>query len=107
MENVPALRHYAAVAKDDDWGVRLADVRLPTYWWAGAIVGLILARLLDRRDMKKLTPIVEELGTYYGNRDRDSATRETQLLKLTKVLLWVTVAAVLIAALSIVVTLSA
>lgn len=91
------------MAKDDDWGVRLADVRLPTYWWVSVAVGLVLARLLDRREMKKLGPIVEELGTYYGNRDLETATREAHLLKLTKVLLWVTVAAVLVAALSIVV----
>lgn len=91
------------MAKDDDWGVRLADVRMPTYWWVSVAVGLVLARLLDRREMKKLGPIVEELGTYYGNRDLETATREAHLLKLTKVLLWVTVAAVLVAALSIVV----
>jgi hypothetical protein len=92
------------MARNDDWGVRLADVRLPTYWWASVAVALITVRILDRRDAKKLGVVAEELGTYYGNRDRDAAAREDQLLRLNKVLLWVSVAAVFVAALSIVVT---
>jgi hypothetical protein len=48
------------------WGVRLADVRLPRAWPLPVIVSLLTARVTERRQLRELQRIGAELGDYVG-----------------------------------------
>jgi hypothetical protein len=71
------------VAPEREWGVRLADLRLPRSWPVAVVVSAILARAYDRRQLRELERIGAELGTYVGTRDREAAERESRLLTVT------------------------
>jgi hypothetical protein len=52
------------------------------------IMGVLTLFLLwdNRRVTREAERVGAELGTYYGDRDRESADREAQMLKLTQTL---------------------
>lgn len=91
---------------ENDWGVRLADIRVPRLWPIAVLLALVLARVHDRREHRELKRIGTELGTYVGERDQATSEREARLLKLTAVLAWLTGAVLVAAVASIVVTLA-
>jgi hypothetical protein len=87
---------------DREWGVRLADVRLPTFWWLAVLITFLFSRRLQRRQLRELQRIGAELGTYIGERDRAAAEREDRLIKLTWALLALTGATLAVAVVTIV-----
>jgi len=60
--------------------------RLPTSLWIGVLGVLLLVRWRDRRELREVSRIGADLGTYYGERDQATARREERLLDLTKTL---------------------
>jgi hypothetical protein len=69
--------------RERDWGVRLADLRLPRWWALAVIASVIAARFYDRSQLRELERIGAELGDYAGTRDREAAEREARLVALT------------------------
>lgn len=97
------------MVSEREWGVRVADVRLPRWWPVAVLVSVILAHVSDRRQLRELRGIGADLGDYLGTRDREAAERDARLVALTKtlarvtwVLLGVAVATLVVAALALV-----
>ena len=49
----------------------------------GVFAGWVIARMLERRQLRELERIGAELGNYYGERDRQAAERERRMIDLT------------------------
>jgi hypothetical protein len=75
------------MARDDEWGTRLADVRVPSWYGLGALVLSLAALIGELRNLvagKKALVSVEELGYLLGRRAAESDRRDERMAELTE-----------------------
>jgi hypothetical protein len=72
---------------DDDWGTRLADVRVPSWYGLGVLV-LLVARLirgrLDSREWTKAEASIGEATTLLAERMVEGDKRDERVAELTE-----------------------
>lgn len=72
--------------RDREWGVRLADVRLPRAWPLSVFGALLLVRRQDKRQVKQAERIGRELAESVVFRWQEGDARTDALLALTRTL---------------------
>jgi len=72
--------------EDEQWGVRLADIRLPRPWPLPVVVALLLARRQQSRALRDLEQTSKDLGEITVQRWREGDARADQLIVLTETL---------------------
>jgi hypothetical protein len=68
---------------DGNAGTRLADVRLPRYWFQSFFSALLLARWKENREIKRAGQSAGELAQLIAERWNEGDARERQLVALT------------------------
>ena len=77
-----------------EWGVRLADIRLPRLWPFAVLGALLLARRRHKRDLSELERIGRDIGDSVVARWRENDDATEAMIRLTRtltVLTWVLV----------------
>lgn len=72
---------------DDEWGTRLADVRVPSWYGLGALVLTIVAlvgTLRERKAWDAATASVTEAGTLLAERMVEGDKRDERVAELTE-----------------------
>lgn len=69
--------------EDQQWGVRLADVRLPRHWPLPVIAALLLSRRQQHRALREVEEVSKDLGDITVQRWREGDARTNQLIALT------------------------
>jgi hypothetical protein len=73
-------------SKDEEWGVRLADIRLPRAWPLPVMVALLLARRQQSRALRGIERTSKDLGEITAQRWREGDARADRLIALTATL---------------------
>lgn len=72
--------------ENQEWGIRLADVRLPRRWLLPAIVALLLIRRRQNRALQDVEKVGKDLGEIAAQRWREGDVRADRLIALTRTL---------------------
>lgn len=72
--------------EDEQWGVRLADIRLPRAWPVPVLAALFLARRQQSRELRDLEAANRDLAQLIAQRWREGDDREDRLIALTNTL---------------------
>lgn len=73
-------------SKDEQWGVRLADIRLPRAWPLPVMVALLLSQRQQNRALRGIEQTGKELGEITAQRWREGDARADGLIALTATL---------------------
>lgn len=73
-----------------EWGVRLADIRLPRAWPVAVVLSTLIARRYRDAQVQRAVSTLErpmrEAAEYVHDRDHEASVCETRLLALTETL---------------------
>jgi hypothetical protein len=89
------------------WGVRLADIRVPRTWFLPVGAAIVRQWRSERRLVRETERIAGDLGDTITQRWRTGDERADELLALTRSLMRLTWALLAVAAVTLVVTISA